>query len=126
MNDSQTPEKAHDIDKNDPNYQIKVSEVLRRRFEEEKKKSFDREKNKMDEGRKKTSNSSSIENENLPPTTSPPPSSDTQPQRDPEEYVKRKDIVALVNNINNSFAIIEKHRVKVEEFMLTLKEFFHK
>lgn len=124
MTDSQVPEKAHDIDKNDPNYQIKVSEVLRRRFEEEKKKSFDREKNKMDEGRKKATNSSSTENENL--TSTPPTSSDTQPQRDPEEYVKRKDIVALVNNINNSFAIIEKHRVKVEEFMLTLKEFFNK
>ncbi len=134
MTDEHMPEKAHDIDKNDPDYKIKVHDVLQRRFEEEKKKSYDREKAKMDEGRKKvpTSSHSPVESRSLPltdqnipmPPTNPP--SNQVDQRDPDEYVKRKDIVALVNNINKSFAIIEKHRVKVEAFMEALKESLNK
>jgi uncharacterized membrane-anchored protein len=36
-------EKAHDVSKTDPEYKIKVNEVLTRRFEEEKKGTCNRE-----------------------------------------------------------------------------------
>lgn len=118
MTDEQQPIKAHDVDKNDPEYQHKVSDVIRRRFDEEKKKSFEREKAKMDEGRKKGPNQPAS---NVVTPTPPPESPQQVDQRDPEEYVKRKEIVALVNQLNRSFAIIEKHRLKVEKFMVSLK-----
>lgn len=117
MSDEKEPEKAHDVDKNDPNYSLKVSDVIKRRFEEEKKKSFEREKAKMDEGRKKPTPAQINPPEVQPSTTAQPPVD----QRDPEEYVKRKEIVALVNQLNRSFAIIEKHRLEVEKFMTALK-----
>jgi hypothetical protein len=133
MAEEQNPEKAHDIDKNDPDYHIKVNEVLQRRFAEEKKKSFEREKAKMEAGRTKAPvlpasvQAVKVGTQQVTPTPPVAPPTPAQgEQRDPEEYVKRKDIVALVNNINKSFAIIEEHRIKVEAFMKVFEEFFKK
>jgi hypothetical protein len=44
--------------------------------------------------------------------------------KDPEEFVKRKDIAALVGQLNNSFAIIEKFRVKTEKILSKLERSF--
>lgn len=117
-------EKAHDVSKTDPDYKIKVNEVLTRRFEEEKRKSVEREKAKMDAGRKKepaeksnpipeTDNIANNVDKNKPAEI-----------RDPEEFVKRKDIAALVGQLNNSFAIIEKFRLKTEKILSKLEKAF--
>lgn len=139
MADETFPEKAHDIDKNDPEYKIKVSEVIQRRLAEEKKKSYEREKARMEEGRNRPpsvpasvaavrSSQSQPVAKPVTPTPPVPPSTPTTQgeQRDPEEFVRRKDVIALVNNINKSFAIIEEHRLKVEAFMKVFEEFFKK
>jgi hypothetical protein len=108
--------KAHDIPKDDPDYQIKVSEILKKRFDEERKKSIEREKLKMEAGKKK-------ETKVVDPPPSPVSSEVPKlPARDPEEFVKRGEIQALVNQLNKSFSIIEKNRVKSEKFFTELKK----
>lgn len=115
-------EKAHDVDKNDPAYNIKVSDVIKRRLEFEKAKAAEALALKMNGGKK---NPTSTDQPTVKHDVRPGPAStaDAPPvdNRDPEEVVRRKDIIALVNAINKSFAIIEKHRIKVEKFMEAMK-----
>lgn len=114
-------EKAHDVDKNDPAYNIKVSDVIKRRLEFEKAKADEALALKMSGGKKTpTSTDQPVVKHDVRPGPAPTdaPPVDT---RDPEEVVRRKDIIALVNAINKSFAIIEKHRIKVEKFMEAMK-----
>lgn len=125
MADEELPkaEKAHDVPKNDPDYKIKVSEVLTKRFEEEKKKSIEREKEKMNAGRKKEPVVDKVE---VLPDNSANSVDNNKPveRKDPEEFVKRKDIAALVGQLNNSFAIIEKFRIKTEKILSKLEKSF--
>ncbi len=110
-------EKAHDIDKNDPAYQIKVSDVIKRRLEAEKHKADEALSAKMNAGKKVPTDHATVKHDVRPA----PVGESTVDNRDPEELVKRKDIIALVNAINKSFSIIEKHRIKVEKFMSAMK-----
>ena len=120
MTDENKIEKAHDVDKNDPDYKMKVSDVLQRRFLEEKRKSVEREKEKMDAGRNKTS-IEKVKDEIVVTSLVPTPATTPVDTRDPDEVVRRKDISMLVNQLNKSFAIIEKFRIKTEKTLNALK-----
>lgn len=124
-------EKAYDVDKEDPQYKIKMNEIVKKRFEQEKLKSIEREKAKLetDKNRGKILDSKSSNAS----TSTPSPSNGgnsvdsntpVATERDPEEFVKRKEIVQLVKQINNSFSIIEKHRLKVEKFLTKIQDSF--
>ncbi len=123
MTEEEKVEKAHDISKADPDYKIKVSEVLTRRFEEEKRKSIEREKEKMDAGRKKES---VVDKVNPLPENAANNVDKNKPieLKDPEEFVKRKDIAALVGQLNNSFTIIEKFRLRTEKILSKIERSF--
>lgn len=114
-----TEEKAHDINKDDPEYQIKVSDVIKRRLEQEKQKVEEAQRVKMS-GNLKSESQPAVKHD-----VKPAPAGSVQDKpadnRDPEEVVRRKDIIALVSQLNKSFAIIEKNRLKTEKFITGMR-----
>ena len=119
-------DKVYSVPKDDPEYDIKVSEVLKKRFAEEKKKSVEREKAKMDAGRNKASVPVNPANPVRQPTNSANDIDHNKPVevKDPEEVLRRKDILPLVAQLNNSFAIIEKFRLRTEKILKKIEKSF--
>jgi hypothetical protein len=133
----QESEKAHDIDKTDPEYKIKVASAIQKRFAEERLKSQQREKDKREEALRQKGNTKDVaKSSSVPPVSDKAASNvdknvtNSQPQqvdnRDPEENVKRKDITALVNQLNKSFAVIEAHKKEMEDWKKRMEESFKK